>query len=145
MGLVAVGLICGGIAAMKLKALFHIGRFIIAALLLSSFGMMLVGQIQDIVWNSALLLITIIMAGIASSFIIAGIQQQTPVDIKGRVMSMYTITSQAMPAISGAIAGALTNQLEASNSLLIMGAIMMFATIFLAIKSHNLRSFSSFQ
>lgn len=145
MGLVAVGLICGGIAAMKLKALLHIGRFIIAALLFSSFGMMLVGQIQDIVWNSAFLLITIIMAGIASSFIIAGVQQQTPVDIKGRVMSMYTITSQAMPAISGAIAGALSNQLEASNSLLIMGGIMMLATIILAIQSRNLRSFSSFQ
>jgi MFS family permease len=145
MGLVAVGLIFGGIAAMKLKALFHIGRFIIAALLVSSLGMMLVGQIQDIVWNSVLLLLTIIVAGIASSFIIAGIQQQTPVDIKGRVMSMYTITSQAMPAISGAIAGALTNQLEASNSLLIMGSVMMLATIVLAIKSHNLRSFTSFQ
>lgn len=145
MGLVALGLIVGGIAAMKLKTHVHIGGFILAALAISAIGMMLVGQVLNITSNSVLLLLTIIVAGIASSFIIAGIQQQTPADIKGRVMSMYTITSQAMPAVSGAVAGALTDQFNASDSLLIMGSLMLLATLLLAIKSKNLRSFNSFQ
>jgi len=145
MGLVALGLIVGGIAAMKVKSRVHIGRFIFIALLLSGVGMMLIGQLVDLVWNSALLLITIVVAGIASSFIIAGIQQLTPIDIKGRVMSMYTITSQSMPALSGAMAGALTDQFDASNSLLIMGSLMLVATLLLAVKSPQLRSFERFQ
>lgn len=144
MGLVALGLIFGGLAAIKLKTRVHIGNFILCALLLSSIGMMTVGQVNDLFWNSLLLLITIIMAGIASSFIVAGIQQQTPIAIKGRVMSMYTINNQSMPALSGALAGALTHQFDPGIGLLIMGGIMLLATLLLASAGQQLRRFKRF-
>jgi len=144
MGLIALGLIIGGIAAMKLKNKVHVGYFILLALFTCSLGMMLIGQLFNLYSNSLLLLLTIIIAGIASSFIVAGIQQQTPAAIKGRVMSMYTITSQSMPAMSGALAGALSHQYGPSNSLLIMGCLMLTATLLLIVKSPQLRAFHRF-
>ena len=47
-----------------------------------------------------------LLGGMVISFIIAGIQGQAPEALRGRIMSIYSIISQVVPAASGVAAGA---------------------------------------
>jgi hypothetical protein len=59
--------------------------------------------------------------------VVSGIQVQAPEAVRGRVMSMYAITSQVLPAMSGVAAGALVEQVGVRYA--IAGSGLTLATI----------------
>lgn len=144
LGLIALSLIIGGIAAMKLKHYLPIGRSIIVMLFLCGICIAMIGYI-DIIWLSCVMLIFgTSLAGMIVSFIVAGLQQFTPVEIRGRVMSIYTIISQVVSAMSGVLAGAIAQGFNVPLSLYIIGGVFILATAWLALKGRHLVMFQRF-
>jgi MFS family permease len=70
-----------------------------------------------------------IAGGFDLSLIVAGIQAQAPEALRGRVVSMYTIISQVVPAASGVIAGALVQGLGVGVALLVCGGTLALAML----------------
>jgi MFS family permease len=118
LGLFAVALIAGGILALPLAKRVHHGRTIFG-------GIFFVGlvfaslSIWRETWIATVALVLVgIGAGTAVSFIVAGIQLQAPAAMRGRVMSMYSIISQVVPAASGVLAGLALKQFGVISAIL---------------------------
>ena len=60
-------------------------------------------------------------AGIAVSLIVALLQHESQPQLRGRLLSLYTVTSQVVPAAGGLGAGLLLEVLPASQGLLFCG------------------------
>lgn len=58
------------------------------------------------------------------SLIVAGLQAEATPAVRGRVMSMYTTTSQIVPAASGLSAGALSEFPGVVTAMLICGCLI---------------------
>lgn len=145
LGLMAFSLILGGIAAMKLKEHLPIGRSILVMLFFCGACLGLIGMI-NVVWLSCLVLIMgTTLAGIVVSFIVAGLQQFTPVAIRGRVMSIYTIISQVVSAMAGVLAGALAQGVSVPFSLYVISILFIFLTLLLSVKGTYLKQFYHFR
>ena len=62
-----------------------------------------------------------LLGGMVISFVIAGIQGQAPEALRGRIMSIYSIISQVIPAASGVAAGALVRATGVTQAILYAG------------------------
>jgi MFS family permease len=144
LGLIAFSLILGGIAAMKLKGVIPIGKSILVMLLFCGLSMGLIGFIETVWLNCLVLVIGTTLAGTVVSFIVAGLQHHTPVEIRGRVMSIYTIISQVISAMAGVLAGAVAQGISVPASLYMIGALFVVLTVILTVKGHSLRAFNRF-
>jgi MFS family permease len=144
LGLIALSLIIGGVAAMKLKSHVSIGKSILVMLFLCGISMALIGMVDTIWLSCVILMIATTLAGIVVSFIVAGLQHYTPEAIRGRVMSMYTIISQVVSAMAGVLAGAIAQGVSVPVSLYVVGALFIVATMWLAVKASHLKRFESF-
>ena len=78
------------------------------------------------------------------SFIVAGLQQFTPIQIRGRVMSIYTIISQVVSAMSGVLAGAIAQGISVPFSLYVASGVFIVATLWLGLKGKHLLMFRRF-
>jgi len=144
LGLIALSLIIGGVAAMKLKSYLPIGRSIVVMLFLCGTSISLIASITT-VWLSCLALVFgTTLAGMTISFIVAGLQQFTPVAIRGRVMSIYTIISQVISAMSGVLAGAIAQGFSVPTSLYVISLLFVVCTIWLGLKGRHLMGFKRF-
>lgn len=141
LGLIAVALIVGGLLAMKLKHIVHIGKSIALLLLLAGIFVALLGRIEWVWLSCIVLLVGTTMAGVIVSFIVAGLQYNTPQAIRGRVMSMYTIISQVISAMAGVLAGTIADIFSPSVSLYLVGVIFVVASLVLALKAKALMEF----
>jgi len=141
LGLIAVALIVGGLLAMKLKHIVHIGKSIALLLLLAGIFVALLGRIEWVWLSCIVLLVGTTMAGVIVSFIVAGLQHNTPQAIRGRVMSMYTIISQVISAMAGVLAGTIADIFSPSVSLYLVGVIFVVASLVLALKAKALMEF----
>ena len=144
LGLIAVSLILGGVAAMKLRDRVALGQAIIVFLLLCGVSIALVGYVSSLWVSCIVLIVGTACAGIVVSFIVAGLQHHTQVDIRGRVMSIYTIISQVVSAMAGILSGWLAQQGGAPMSLYVIGTMFVVLTLVLAWKGDHLKQFSSF-
>lgn len=121
LGLMALTLIAGGISALLLGKHLHHGAAIFvgtttASLLFASLGY----------WTSAAVSATALggmglLGGMVISFIIAGIQGQAPEATRGRIMGIYSIISQVVPAASGVAAGALVRSAGTTSAICMAG------------------------
>jgi MFS family permease len=145
LALIAVSLIIGGIAAMKLKNHLSIGKSIITMLFLCGISMALIGLVETVWLSCVILMISTTLAGIVVSFIVAGLQHFTPEAIRGRVMSIYTIISQVVSAMAGVLAGAIAQGVSVPISLYVIGALFIVATLWLTVKGTHLKEFTSFK
>jgi MFS family permease len=144
LGLIALSLILGGVAAMKLTALIPIGKSILVMLFICGLSMGLIGFIETVWLSCLVLMIGTTFAGIVVSFIVAGLQHYTPVEIRGRVMSIYTIISQVISAMAGVLAGAVAQGISVPVSLYMIGALFVVLTVILTIKGDSLKAFNRF-
>ena len=71
--------------------------------------------------------------------IVAGIQAQAADATRGRVVSMYTIISQVVPAASGVAAGALTQAFGVGVALQVCGSVLVAAMLVNAVWMTALR------
>ena len=144
LGLIALSLIIGGIAAMRLRTVLPIGKSMLVMLLLCGVSLALLGSITSL-WLSCLVLVVgTTLAGITVSFIVAALQTFTPEHIRGRVMSIYTIISQVISATAGMFAGALAQGISVPSGLYGIALLFVVLTILLAIKATHLKAFVRF-
>jgi MFS family permease len=105
LGLIAVALIVGGIGTLALVKRLHHGRSIFVGLAAAGLLFALLAATANTALASALLLAAGASGGMVVSLIVAGLQAHVPDAVRGRVMSMYTMSSQVIPALSGLGAG----------------------------------------
>lgn len=142
LGLIAFSLIIGGLVAIKFKHIMPIGLALLGMLSICGLTIGMIGYISE-VWISCLVLIlSTVLAGTVVSFIVAGLQHFTPVAIRGRVMSIYTIINQVIAAVSGLLAGAISQAFNMSISLYFIGATIVLLTLLLFFNGRHIRAFS---
>jgi MFS family permease len=110
LGLMAFCLIIGGVLALILSRRLHHGRTILGGVLLGSLLFAVLATIATPVLSALALAGVGVLGGMVVSLVVSGIQVEAPQAVRGRVMSMYAITSQVLPALSGLAAGVLVAQ-----------------------------------
>jgi len=124
LGLLALSLISGGVSALFIGRHLHHGRTVLGATVVACLAFASLSQWKDAALSAAVLACVGLFGGMVISFVVAGIQAQVPDVLRGRVMAVYAIISQVVPALSGAIAGAIMRQAGVIQGLLIAGLVM---------------------
>jgi MFS family permease len=145
LGLISLALLMGGIIAMKVKDHINIGKSIVVMLVLCGLCISLIGSIHTVWLSCVVLLIGTTLAGVIVSLIVAGLQFFTPQNIRGRVMSIYTIISQVISAMAGVFAGALAQEVSVPMSLYTVGAVFVVLALLLGLKGVALSKFKTFK
>ncbi len=121
LGLLAISLITGGVLALALARRVHHGRIIFGGVVAGSLLFASLSQVRDAALSAAMLGGVGILGGMVISLVVSGIQAHAPDAMRGRVMAMYSITSQVLPALSGVVAGVLVNQLGVTTAIAVAG------------------------
>ena len=142
LGTLALALIAGGVVALVLARRAHHGRAILVGTVLAGVLLAAMGLAHSAAVAVPLLSGVGIAGGFALSLIVAGIQANAPEAVRGRVLSMYTIISQVVPAASGVIAGALVQGFGVGIALMACGctlaAVMLFNAAWMAaLRAHR--------
>lgn len=139
LGTLALSLIGGGLLALVLQRRVAHGRAILVATALAGAALAALGAVQTAPAAVALLTTVGLAGGLALSLIVAGIQAQAPDALRGRIVSVYTIISQVVPAASGVAAGALVQGFGVSAALAVCGGTLVVVTAFNAWRMTALR------
>lgn len=139
LGLMALALIAGGIAALLLGKYLHHGAAIFIGTISAS---LLFASLSH--WSSAAASTTALggmglLGGMVISFVIAGIQGQAPDALRGRIMGMYSIISQVVPAASGVAAGALVRSTGVTSAIALAGVGLACVALLAALAMAQLR------
>lgn len=121
LGWMALMLIAGGVLALVLGKHLHHGAAIFVGTITAS---LLFASLSH--WTSAAVSATALggmglLGGMVISFVIAGIQGQAPEAARGRIMGIYSIISQVVPAASGIAAGALVRSWGITSAIFMAG------------------------
>jgi MFS family permease len=141
LGLLALSLIAGGMLALALARRLHHGRTILGGVLLGSLVFALLAVIHSPVISALVLACVGMLGGMVISLVVAGIQIQAPAALRGRVMAMYAITSQVLPALSGVAAGVLVKQLGVVAAVAVAGLALAGIAAFALIAMSALRRY----
>lgn len=105
LGLMALSLIAGGVGALLLGKHLHHGRAVFSATVVASLAFASLSHWSNPVVSAGVLAGMGALGGMVISFVVAGIQAQVSDALRGRVMAVYAIISQVIPALSGVLAG----------------------------------------
>ena len=139
LGTLALALIAGGIVALITARRMHNGRLVFGATIVAGLALAALGSVSTVRTAVALLCTVGVAGGLALSLIVAGIQAQAADATRGRVVSMYTIISQVVPAASGVAAGALTQAFGVGVALQACGSVLVVAMLVNAVWMTALR------
>ena len=121
LGLMALTLIAGGVAALLLGKLLHHGAAIFMGTITASLLFASLSHWSSAAASSMALGGMGLLGGMVISFVIAGIQGQAPDALRGRIMGIYSIISQVVPAASGVAAGALVRGTGVTTAIAMAG------------------------
>jgi MFS family permease len=121
LGLMALTLIGGGVSALLLGRHLHHGAAIFAGTIMASLLFASLSYWSEAPVSAAALGGMGLLGGMVISFVIAGIQGQAPEALRGRIMSIYSIISQVIPAASGVAAGALVRTTGVTRAIWMAG------------------------
>ncbi|MEJ6002055.1 MFS transporter [Paucibacter soli] len=124
LGSLALALILGGVLAMLIGPRLLHGPAIFVTTLGAGLALAALGSTHAVGPALALLAAVGMLGGMGLSLIVAGIQAEAPAALRGRVLSMYTIISQVVPAASGVLAGALVQVWGVSIALWVCGGTL---------------------
>ena len=99
-------------------------------------------QITSVALSATTLACVGITGGMVISLLVSGIQAQAPVAMRGRVMSMYSITSQVVPALSGVGAGVLVNAVGVTSAIQLSGLVLAGIVALAAWQMGHLRRYT---
>ncbi|MBP8185586.1 MAG: MFS transporter [Pseudomonas sp.] len=141
LGALALALLIGGAVSLALARRFGQGRCVLVAAIVSGVALSLLGQSQSL--GLALLWLTLngIGAGIAVSLIVALLQHESQPELRGRLLSIYTVTSQVIPAAGGLGAGLLLEVLPASQGLSYSGLLLTGLFVLAGLRLKRLRAY----
>ncbi len=142
LGTLALALIIGGLLCMALKARLPDGWIILTGTAIAGIGIALLSQIVHPLASAGILLLSGIVGGMVVSLIVAGLQTEAASEVRGRVMGMYTMTSQIIPAASGFFAGALSEYLGVADALLICGLLIALTSLIATNRLRIVRAFA---
>lgn len=134
LGALALALLLGGALALPLARRFGQGRSILLAAILSGVALSLLGVQQSLLGALLCLGVNGIGAGLAVSLIVALLQHESSPALRGRLLSLYTVTSQVVPAAGGLGAGLLLERLPASSGLLLCGLVLTTLFVLAALR-----------
>lgn len=142
LGLFALSLIAGGITALALRQRVHHGRVILGGIVVGGVVFAWLGQIGHTVLSATALAGVGLAGGLVISLVVADIQARAPEALRGRVMGMYAITSQVVPALSGVMAGLMVHNVELPQAIATAGLTLAGATLLAALGMTRLRRYS---
>lgn len=142
LGLLALSLIVGGIAALALARRIHHGKVMFAGIMLGSLVFAALGLTDSPPLSAAGLACIGLCGGMVISLVVSGIQVQAHEAMRGRVMSMYAICSQVIPALSGVAAGVLVNAVGVVAAVGISGLALASLVLLAAWRMNTLRTYS---
>lgn len=145
LSLVAYSLIVGGVLALVIKNKLHFGKTLFISVALAGLGIGLLSLGENISVSIGVLIFASISGGIAVSFIVAGIQHYTDETVRGRVMAIYTIIGQFIPALSGFIAGLVAQYYGVSAALQLFAALIVAATVTMFFISATIKNINQLQ
>lgn len=129
LGALAPALIAGGVLAMLLARRLAHGPAILAATVIGGLSFAALGWCTSALTATLFLVVAGVSGGAAISLMVAGIQSQAPAPLRGRVLAMYTVVSQVVPAASGLVAGVLVHRLGASTAIMAAGSAITLAAL----------------
>ncbi len=141
LGLLALSLIVGGITALALAKRVHHGRLMFGGIVVGGLVFASLSQTSQVPLSALGLASIGIGGGMVISLVVSGIQAQAPLALRGRVMSMYSITSQVVPALSGVAAGALVNAVGVTSAVAIAGIALACIVALAAWRMGQLRGY----
>lgn len=121
LGALALAFLIGGAIALPLARRFGQGHVLLVAALLSGGGLILLANSVSLAGALLCLGLNGICAGTAISLVVALLQHESEPALRGRLMSLYTVTSQVIPAAGGLGAGLLLEVLPARHGLMLVG------------------------
>jgi len=127
LSLIALSLFVGGVIAMLVKNRGHIGIILMVCIAIAGTGLGYISIEYSLTYSVAALFMAGAGAGIAVSFIVAGLQAFSPDEHRGRIMSFYTIISQFVPAAAGLGAGLLAQIFTPQIALMIMAGVIILS------------------
>lgn len=142
LGALALALLLGGALALPLARRFGQGRSLLVAAVLSGVALSLLGLQESLVGALLCLGANGMGAGLAVSLIVALLQHESEPALRGRLLSVYTVTSQVVPAAGGLGAGLLLERLPASQGLLLCGLSL---TVLFALAAWRLRRLRAYR
>lgn len=125
LGVMALALICGGLLCMTLLKKLPQGLVILTALTGVGASFVLLSTSQQFFTATLFLFLSGLTGGVVVSLVVAILQINTDDWVRGRIMSMYTISSQIIPALSGLMAGFLLETISIQQSILITGIVLL--------------------
>jgi MFS family permease len=141
LGLLALSLIAGGVSALALAKRVHHGRIMFGGIALGGIVFASLSQFTAVSASALGLACVGISGGMVISLVVSGIQAQAPTALRGRVMGMYSITSQVVPALSGVAAGALVNAVGVESAIAWSGMALAGVVALAAWRMGRLRSY----
>lgn len=129
LGVMALALISGGLLCMTLLKKIHQGTVIFSALSCIGIAFMLLSRSQQFFTATIFLFLSGLTGGVVVSLVVAILQVNTDDWVRGRIMSMYTISSQIIPALSGLMAGFLLELIPIQQSIAIIGVLLLIMAI----------------
>lgn len=126
--LLGFGLICGGVGVRVLKPSSHRGKWIVTAGALSGLCGAVLVRLEDVLPAALLVLGSGIAGGVLSTMISSSLQHLTPDHYRGRVMSLYSMSTQLVPAVSGVIVAQLAGWIGPGESFFMAGAFVVLAS-----------------
>lgn len=142
LGALALALLLGGALALPLARRFGQGRSLLVGAVLSGVALSLLGLQESLVGALLCLGANGMGAGLAVSLIVALLQHESEPALRGRLLSVYTVTSQVVPAAGGLGAGLLLERLPASQGLLLCGLSL---TVLFALAAWRLRHLRAYR
>ncbi len=129
LGALAPSLIVGGVASMILAKRGSTRPIVFTAICLAGFLFASLGFVTSAPLATFILVGVGISGGIGLSLIVASLQAEVGDQVRGRVMSQYTIISQVVPAASGVAAGLLSHFLSVTSAIIVCGVMIAGAKI----------------
>lgn len=143
LGVLAVSLILGGILCMLFSKRLPFGVMILLCINLGALAILAISQSTTIIQAGSALMVAGMAGGFGVSLIVAGLQHHAPDNIRGRILSIYTITSQVIPAFSGLMAGVMSEYLGVTTALKICAILIIAFGITGALKLHAVRAYKT--
>ncbi len=141
LGLLALALIVGGISALLLTRRVHHGWAMLGGIATGCLVFASLGEMGGVAMSAAALATVGVAGGLVISLVVSGIQARAPVAMRGRVMAMYSITSQVVPALSGVAAGVLVNAVGVLVAVRVAGLVLAALVVFAAWRMGRLRGY----
>ena len=92
--------------------------------------------------SAAVLALVGLCGGMVMSLIVSNLQVHAPIETRGRILAMYSMSSQVMPALSGVLAGIAVNAVGLGGAIAGSGIALAMIAVLASIAMPSLRRHS---